>query len=134
MRLLPSEEDGDGGFRFIAWKWRITVCSEVHAVSADLPFHHSDTKLGPAGKFVINSVSIAPGSAACRCRSTARCNCRLESYDQVLLVFYMRLGEVSKVYFELKRAPLGYILRGRFRQLFNGLFDVLKRFVVEIAA
>jgi len=26
------------------------------------------------------------------------------------------------------------ILRGHFRQLFNGLFDVLKRFVVEIAA
>jgi len=100
MRSLLSEEDGDGGFRFIAWKWRITVCSEVHAVSADLPFHRSDTKLGPAGEFAINSVSNAPGSAACRCQSTARCNCRLESYDPVLLVFYMGLGEVSKVYFE----------------------------------
>ena len=100
MRSLLSEKDGDGGFCCIAWKWCITVCSEVHAVLVDLPFRRSDTKLGPAGKFVINSVSNAPGSAACRCRSTARCNCRLESYDPVLLVFYMGLGEVSKVYFE----------------------------------
>ena len=57
MRSLLSEKDGDGGFRFIAWKWRITVCSEVHAVSADLPFHRSDTKLGPAGEFAVDSVS-----------------------------------------------------------------------------
>jgi len=88
MRTLLSEEDGDGGFRFIAWKRRIVLCSELHAVSADLPFHHSDTKLGPAGKFAVDSVSNAPGSAACRCRSTARCNCHLESYDPVLLVLY----------------------------------------------
>jgi hypothetical protein len=100
MRTLFSEKDSDGGFSFIVWKRHIVICSEVHAVSADLPFHRSDTKLGPAGKFAINSASNAPGSAACRCRSTARCNCRLESYDPVLLVFYMGLGEVSKVYFE----------------------------------
>ena len=59
--MLPSEEDGDGGFCFIAWKRRNVICSEVHAVSADLPFHHSDTKLGPAGEFAINFVSDAPG-------------------------------------------------------------------------
>ena len=100
MRSLLSEKDGDGGFRFIAWKWRITVCSEMHAVSTNLPFHRSDTKLGPAGEFAIDSVSNAPGSAACRCGSMARCNCRLESYDPVLLVFYMGFGEISIVYFE----------------------------------
>ncbi len=100
MRLLLSEKDGDGGFRFIAWKRRIIICSEVHAVLADLLFHRSDTKLGPAGKFAVDSVSNAPGSAACRCQSTARCNCCLEGYDPVLLVFYMGLDEVSKVYFE----------------------------------
>ena len=100
MRTLLSEEDGDGGFSFIAWKRHIFICSEVHAVSADLPFHRSDTKLGPAGEFAVDSVSNAPGSAACRYGSTARCNCRLESYDPVLLVFYMGLGEISKVYFE----------------------------------
>ena len=64
MRSLLSEKDGDGGFRFIAWKWRITVCSDVHAVSADLPFHHSDTKLGPAGEFTVDSVSNAPCSVS----------------------------------------------------------------------
>jgi len=64
MRTLLCEEDGDGGFRFIAWKRCIVICSEVHAVLADLPFHRSDTKLGPAGKFAVDSVSNAPGSAA----------------------------------------------------------------------
>ncbi len=100
MRTLLSEEDGDGRFRFIAWKRRIVIGSEVHAVSEDLPFHRSDTKLGPAGKFAVDSVSNAPGSAACCCGSTAHCNCRLERYDPILLVFYMGLGEISKVYFE----------------------------------
>jgi len=55
MRTLLSEEEGDGGFRFIAWKRRIVICSEMHAVSADLPFHSSDTKLGPARKFAVDS-------------------------------------------------------------------------------
>ncbi len=100
MRTLSSEEGGDGGFCFIAWKRRNVICSEMHAVSTNLPFHRSDTKLGPAGEFVIDSVSNALGSAACRCGSTARCNCRLESYDPVLLVLYMGSGEVSIVYFE----------------------------------
>jgi hypothetical protein len=97
---LYTSRDGDGGFSFIAWKGRIVICSEVHAVSTDLPFHRSDTKLGPAGKFVVDTVSNAPGSAACRCGSTARSNCRLESYDPVLLIFYVGLGEIAKVYFE----------------------------------
>ncbi len=100
MRTLFSEKDSDGGVSFIAWKRHIVICSEVHAVLADLPFHHSDTKLGPAGEFAVDSVSDAPSSAACRYESTARCNCRLEGYDPVLLVFYMGLGEISKVYLE----------------------------------
>jgi hypothetical protein len=100
MRTLLSEEGGDGGFSFIAWKGCIVICSEVHAVSVDLPFHRSDTKLGPAGEFAVDSVSNAPGSSACRYGSMARCNCRLESYDPVLLVFYMGFGELSNVYFE----------------------------------
>ena len=64
MGTLLSEEGGDGGFRFIAWKRRIVICSEVHAVLEDLPFHHSDTKLGPAGELAVDSVSNAPCSAA----------------------------------------------------------------------
>ena len=100
MRTLLSEEDGYGGFSFVAWKGYIFICSEMHAVLADLPFHRSDTKLGPAGKFAVDSVFNAHGSAACRCGSTARCNCRLEGYDPVLLVFYVGFGEISKVYLE----------------------------------
>ena len=100
MRTLLSEEDGDGGFSFIAWKRGIVICSKVHAVLADLPFHRSDTKLGPAGEFAVDSVSNAPGSATCRCGSPARCNSRFKSYDPVLLVVYMGLGEIFKVYFE----------------------------------
>jgi hypothetical protein len=100
MRTLLSEKDGDGRFSFVAWKGYIIICSKVHAVLADLPFHRSNTKLGPAGEFAVDSVSNAPGSAAFRDGSTARCNCRFKSYDPVLLVFYMGLGEISKVYFE----------------------------------
>ncbi len=51
---------------FIVWKRHIVICSEVHAVSADLPFHRSDTKLGPAGEFTVDSVSNAHCSAAWR--------------------------------------------------------------------
>jgi hypothetical protein len=83
MGILLSEEDGDGGFSFIAWKRCIVICSEVLAVSADLPFYRSDAKLGPAGKFAVDSVSNAPGSASCRYGSPARCNCRSDSYDPV---------------------------------------------------
>ena len=49
MGTLLSEEDGDGGFSFIAWKRRIVICSEVHAVSADLPFHRSEPSLDLLG-------------------------------------------------------------------------------------
>ena len=95
-----SEEGGDGGFSFSVLKRRIVICSEVHAISSDLPFYHSDAKFGPARKFAVDSVSNEPGSAACRCGSPARCNCRLESYDPVFLIFYVGLGEIAKVYFE----------------------------------
>ncbi len=64
MRTHFSEKDSDGRFSFIVWKGHIVICSEVHAVSADLPFHRSDTKLGPAGEFTVDSVSNAPCSAA----------------------------------------------------------------------
>ncbi len=100
MGMLLSEEDGDGGFSFIVWKRRIVICSEAHAILSDLPFYCSDAKLGPARKFAVDSVSNAPGSAACHCGSPARCNCRSESYDPVLLIFYVGLGEITKVYFE----------------------------------
>jgi hypothetical protein len=95
-----SEEGGDGGFSFSVWKKRIVICSEVHAISSDLPFYRSDAKLGPARKFAVDSVSNAPGLADCCCESPSRCNCRLESYDPVLLIFYVGLGEITKVYFE----------------------------------
>ncbi len=70
----------------------VFTCSEVYAISSDLPLYHSDAKLEPARKFVVDSVSNAPGSAACHCGSQARCNCHLESYDPVLLIFYVGLG------------------------------------------
>ncbi len=76
------------------------ICSKVHAISSNLPFYHSDAKLGPDRKFVVVSVSNAPDLAACCCGLPARCNCRLESYDPVLLIFYVGLGEITKVYFE----------------------------------
>ena len=94
-----SEEGGDGEFSFSVWKRRIFICSEVHAISSDLLLYHSDAKFGPSRKFAVDSVSNASGSAACRCRSPARCNCHLEGYP-VLLIFYVGLGEVAKVYFE----------------------------------
>ena len=100
MRTLLSEEDGYGGFSFVAWKGYIFICSEMHAVLVDLPFHRSNTKLGPAGEFAVDFVSNTLGSAASRCGSTACCNCRFKSYNPVLLVFYMGLGEISKIYFE----------------------------------
>ena len=100
MRTLFSEKDSDGGVSFIAWKRHIVICSKVHAVSADLPFYRSDAKLGPAGKFAVDSVSNAPGSAACRCGLPAHCSCLSDSYDPVLLIFYVGLGEIAKVYFE----------------------------------
>ena len=95
-----SEDGGDGGFSFSVRKKRIVICSKVHAISLDLPFYRSDAKLGPARKFVVDSVSNAPGLAACCCGSQARCNCSLEGYDPVLLIFYVGLGEIAKVYFK----------------------------------
>ena len=92
-----SEEGGDGGFS--VWKRRFFICSKVHAILSDLPLYRSDAKLRPARKLAVDSVSNASGSAACRCRSPARCNCHLEGYP-VLLIFYVGLGEVAKVYFK----------------------------------
>jgi hypothetical protein len=66
-----SEEGGDGGFS--VRKRRVFICSEVHAISSNLPLYRSDAKLGTAGKFAVDSVSNAPDSAACRCGSQARC-------------------------------------------------------------
>ena len=99
MGTLSEEGGGDGGFSAV-WKRRNFICSEVHTILSDLPLYRSDAKLGPARKFAVDSVSNAPGSAACRCGSPARCNCRSESYDPVLLIFYVGLGEIAKVYFK----------------------------------
>jgi hypothetical protein len=125
-----SEEFGDGWFS--VRKGRVFICKEVHAISLDSHPYHSDAKLGPARKFAVNSVSNMPGLAACRCGLPARCNCRLEGYDPVLLIFYVGLGEFAEVYFKKKLAFLGYILRGHFCQLFNGESDVLESLVVEV--
>ncbi len=95
---MLSEEGGDGGFS--VRNRCVSICSEVHEILSDLPLYHSDAKLGPARKFVVDSVSNAPGLAACCCGSQARCNCSLEGYDPVLLIFYVGLGEIAKVYFK----------------------------------
>ncbi len=60
-----SEEGGDGGFS--VWKRRFFICSKVHAILLNLSLYRSDAKLGPARKFVVDSVSNAPGLTACRC-------------------------------------------------------------------
>ncbi len=125
-----SEEFGDGWFS--VRKGRVFICREVHAILLDLHLYCSDVKLGPARKFAVNSVSNTPGLAACHWGLPARCNCRLEGYDPVLLIFYVGLCEFAKVYFKKKLAFLGYILQGCFCQLFNGELDVLKSLVVEV--
>jgi hypothetical protein len=118
MGTLSEEGGGDGGFSAV-WKRRNFICSEVHTILSDLPLYRSGAKLGPAtARKFVNSMSNAPGSAACR----------LECYDQVLLIFY------AKVYFEKKLAFLGYILRGRFCQLFNSESGVLEILFVEVRA
>jgi hypothetical protein len=101
---------------------------------SDSHLYRSDAKLGPARKFAVDSVFNTPGLAACRCGSPASCNCRLEGYDPVLMIFYVGLGELAKVYFKKTLAFLGYILRVRFCQLFNGESDVLESLVVEVPA
>jgi len=93
-----SEEGGDGGCS--VWKRCIFICSKVHAILSDLPLYRSNAKLRSARKFAVDSVSNASGSAPFHCGSQARCNCRLEGYDPVLLIFYVGLGEVAKVYFQ----------------------------------
>ena len=80
--------------------WKRRICSEVHAILSDLTLYRSDAKLGPARKFAVDSVSNAPGSAACHCGLLTCCSSRLESYDLVLLIFYVGLGEIAKVYIE----------------------------------
>ncbi len=99
---------------------------------SDLHLYHSDSKFGPARKFVVNSVSNTPGSAACHCGLPHRCNRRLECYDPVLLIFYVGFGELAEVYFKKKLDFLGYILQGRFCQFFIGESDVLESLVVEV--
>ena len=104
----------------------------MHAISLDLHLSRSDAKLGPARKFVV-TLSNALGLTACRCGSPARCNHCLEGYDPISLIFDVRLGEFTKVYFKEEFAFLGYILRGRFRQLFNSESDVLDCILVEVS-
>ena len=125
-----SEEFGDGGFS--VRKGCVIICSKVHAISLDLHLNCSDANLGPARKFAVDSVTNMPGSAACRCGSLTRCNCRLEGYDPVLLIFNVGLGKFSKVYFKQELAFLWYILRGHFCQFFNSKPDVLNCLVVEL--
>ncbi len=59
------EEFGDGGF--IVRKGCVVICSKVHGILLDLHLNRSHANLGPARKFVVDSVSNTPGSAACRC-------------------------------------------------------------------
>ena len=92
-----SKEFGDGGF--IVWEGCVVICSKVHAILLDLHLNRSDAKLGPARKFAVNSVSNTPGTAACRCKSSARCNCRLKCNDPVLLIFNVGPGQIAEVYF-----------------------------------
>ncbi len=106
----------------------------MHAISSDLHLYRSDSKFGLTRKFAVNSVLNMPGSAACRCRSPPCCNHRLECYDPVLLIFYVGFGKFAEVYIKKKLAFLGYILRGRFCQFFNGESDVLESLVVEVPA
>ena len=115
-------------------KGHVVICSKVHAISLDLHLNRSDAKLSPARKFAVNSVSNTPGTAACRCKLPACCNCRLKSYDPVLLIFNVGLIEIAEVYFKWEPAFLWYILGGHFCQFFNSDPDVFDCLVVEIPA
>jgi len=99
MRTLSGEEGGDGGFCFIAWKRRNVICSEMHAVAvvADLPFHRSDTKLRPAGEFVLTLclMRLARLPAAADRRPAA-----IAAWRAMMLALYVGFGEISIVYFE----------------------------------
>ena len=57
------EEGSDEGFS--VRKRQVFICQKVHAILSDLPLYRSDARLGPAGKFAVDSVSNAPGSASC---------------------------------------------------------------------
>ncbi len=93
-----SEEFGDGGF--IVRKGHVVICSKVHVILLNLHLNRSDAELDPARKFAVNSVSNTPDTAACHCKSPARCNCCLKSYDSVLLIFNVGPGKIAEVYFK----------------------------------
>ena len=74
------------------------------------------------------------GLAACCCRALARCNCRLEGYDPVLLIFDVGLGKLAKIYLKKEFTFLGYLFRGCFCQLFNSESNVLDLLIVQVPA
>ncbi len=95
MRTL-SEEGGDGGCG--NREGCIVRCGTMHAISSDLSFYRSDTELGPARKFAIDVMADALGTAAGSFRALARCDCRLDGYDPVLLTIDVGFGKVAKIY------------------------------------
>jgi hypothetical protein len=79
-------------------------------------------------------MSNAFGLAACCCRVLARCNCRMEGYDPVLLIFDVGLGKLAKMYLKKEFIFLGYLLWGCFHQLFNSEYNVLDLLLVDVPA
>jgi hypothetical protein len=79
-------------------------------------------------------VSNALSSAACCCGALAYCNCHLEGYDPLLLIFNVGLGKLTKIYLKKELTFLGYLLWGFFCQLFNSEPYVLDLLLVEVPA
>ena len=77
-------------------------------------------------------MSNALGLATCCCVALACCNCYLEGYDLVLLIFDVGLGKLAKIYLKKELTLLGYLLRGCFCQLFNSESNVLDLLLVEV--
>ncbi len=77
-------------------------------------------------------MSYLLGSSACCCGALARCNCCLEGYDPILLIFDVGCGKLAKIYLKKEFTFLGYLLRGCFCQLFNKESYVLDLLLVEV--
>ncbi len=129
---LLLEDFFDGGFSW--WSVSVVSCRSVHLVSSDLHLYCRDAKLGPARKFKINFMSNMLGLSACCCGALARCNCCLEGYDPILLIFDVGCGKLTKIYLKKELTFLGYLLQGCFCQLFNNESYVLDLLLVEVPA
>ncbi len=77
------------------WKRGVDSKRSVHLICIS---SCCDDELGPAGKLKDDFLSNALGLTASCCGLLACCNCCLEGYDPVLLIFDVGLGELDQIY------------------------------------